>query len=458
MKYLIIPVLLFILGCKNDNTVLIKGHVSGELPKNIRFTRPIEGQWLFSLKDSVAVDSLGNFKISIDTDTPSFVSIFAAKMGGVLLVEPREEYQLQIELGSKENAFRFSGKKDTLQSLYNSFALPEMGYVSSPLIRAILMDSVPQRVAAKINSAIQKDKAILDELVNMDKISEDAHKLAVVDRRSYYMGMGALVADIKLHNDQDTEKPFLRYLASLYDSLPVNSVDYLSSPWAYPYLKSYISYKQFESGTFDPIKQKEYRDEGTYHTHHIAQAKKYLKDKPLKYYFAAYLVDNGLNNKDNSNEFIALYDDFKDTYPNGNYTPYITPEILPIIAFRKKLEKDSMNPKIQIVENFEDIDTFNDLVAPFKGKKLFVDIWGTWCAPCKREFKHKPALDSLLNTHAIEPLYICEGRSSKEKTWKEMISFYDLEGHHVFTNKKLLANIIDTFGKKWVWISPVPTD
>lgn len=56
-------------------------------------------------------------------------------------------------------------------------------------------------------------------------------------------------------------------------------------------------------------------------------------------------------------------------------------------------------------------------------------------------------MDSLLNTYAIEALYICEGRSSKEKTWKEMINFYDLEGHHVFTNKKLLANILDTFGK-----------
>lgn len=447
MKHLIVPILLILLGCKNHDTVSIEGHILGEFPEKIGFSRPIEGQWLFSTKDTVAINSLGNFKISLDTDIPSLVSLFVPKMGGVLLVEPGKDYHVQVDLESQKPTFRVLGATDTLQDLYNSFDLPEMGYGSSPLIKSIIGDSVPEQISTKLDSAFLRDKALFDGLLEDHLISKGAHNLAVADRRCYYYGMGALVCNMQLYDNPDTERPLFNYLSSLYDTLPVTSVDYLRSPWAYPYLKSYISYKEMESGTFDPIKQQERYDQGSPHRYHIDQAKKYLHGKPLKYYFAAYLVDNGYNNKDNSEELITLYEDFKRTYPNSEYILYITPEINPIIAFRKKLAKDSMNPKVRFVEDFEDVNTFNDLVAPFKGKKLFVDIWGTWCAPCKQEFEHKPALDSLLNTYAIEALYICEGRSSKEKTWKEMINFYDLEGHHVFTNKKLLANILDTFGK-----------
>lgn len=94
MKHLIVPILLILLGCKNHNTVSIEGHILGEFPEKIGFTRPIEGQWLFSTKDTVAIDSLGNFKISLDTDAASLVSLFTPKMGGVLLVEPGEDYHV----------------------------------------------------------------------------------------------------------------------------------------------------------------------------------------------------------------------------------------------------------------------------------------------------------------------------------------------------------------------------
>eukprot|EP01089_Gocevia_fonbrunei_P020898 TRINITY_DN7897_c0_g1_i1.p2 TRINITY_DN7897_c0_g1~~TRINITY_DN7897_c0_g1_i1.p2 ORF type:complete len:113 (-),score=18.85 TRINITY_DN7897_c0_g1_i1:166-504(-) len=74
--------------------------------------------------------------------------------------------------------------------------------------------------------------------------------------------------------------------------------------------------------------------------------------------------------------------------------------------------------------------------------------------PCKKEFEHKKPLYTMLESKNISVLYICEGEHSKEKVWKEMIDFYDLEGHHVFTNEKLLADIIDKFGNNGQFAYP----
>ena len=265
MKKLIVPIILILWACKSDSTATIEGQISGGFPAKIGFTRPIEGQWLFSLKDTVSIDSIGNFQISLDADAPSFISLYGPEMRGVLLVEPGEKYRLQIDLESKGSPFKVLGATDTLQSLYNSFELPEMGYTFSPLMDAIIGDSLPARLSMKLDSAFQRDKAVFGGLLKGHVISKGAHDLAVADRRCYYLGMGALVCNIRLYGNPDTDQPLFRYWSSLYDTLPIASTDYLRSPWAYPYLKSFIAYKELESGTFDPIEQKVRLGQGTPH-------------------------------------------------------------------------------------------------------------------------------------------------------------------------------------------------
>ena len=100
-----------------------------------------------------------------------------------------------------------------------------------------------------------------------------------------------------------------------------------------------------------------------------------------------------------------------------------------------------------MVKNQENIDTFDELIKELRGKKIFVDIWGTWCGPCKKEFQLKDKYAEILKSKEIIVLYICEGKNSKKKNWSEMIEFYELEGQHIFTNEKLLADIHDRFGK-----------
>ena len=49
--------------------------------------------------------------------------------------------------------------------------------------------------------------------------------------------------------------------------------------------------------------------------------------------------------------------------------------------------------------NLEDLNGSSVTLEQFKGKVVFLDFWGTWCAPCKEEM---PELDKLYNKYRKE--------------------------------------------------------
>ncbi len=64
------------------------------------------------------------------------------------------------------------------------------------------------------------------------------------------------------------------------------------------------------------------------------------------------------------------------------------------------------------------------IVEPYRGKIVYLDIWGTWCAPCKRKLSESHKLKAELGGYDIVYLYLAN--SSPEKSWKNVIAEYNL--------------------------------
>lgn len=69
------------------------------------------------------------------------------------------------------------------------------------------------------------------------------------------------------------------------------------------------------------------------------------------------------------------------------------------------------------------------LIEPYKGKLVLVDVWGTWCSPCKRALSHSKELYERMAPYDMVFLYLAN--RSDEGAWKNVIKEYDVTGENV---------------------------
>lgn len=69
------------------------------------------------------------------------------------------------------------------------------------------------------------------------------------------------------------------------------------------------------------------------------------------------------------------------------------------------------------------------LIEPHKGKIILLDIWGTWCAPCRAALARSQELYARMKEYDMVFLYLAN--NSNEKTWKTIIEEYKVSGDNV---------------------------
>lgn len=69
------------------------------------------------------------------------------------------------------------------------------------------------------------------------------------------------------------------------------------------------------------------------------------------------------------------------------------------------------------------------LIEPHKGKIILLDIWGTWCAPCRAALARSQELYARMKEYDMVFLYLAN--NSNEKTWKAIIEEYKVSGDNV---------------------------
>lgn len=77
----------------------------------------------------------------------------------------------------------------------------------------------------------------------------------------------------------------------------------------------------------------------------------------------------------------------------------------------------------------------------FKGKVVYVDIWGTKCGPCIKEFPNLPEIKEKYKDKAVAFLYLKSPYDFDDsKEWEEMVNRLNLEGVNVSMSIKFYSN------------------
>ncbi|MGZ8538185.1 MAG: TlpA family protein disulfide reductase [Flavisolibacter sp.] len=92
----------------------------------------------------------------------------------------------------------------------------------------------------------------------------------------------------------------------------------------------------------------------------------------------------------------------------------------------------------------DSLKSFKQLLTLFKGQTVVLDMWGTWCGPCRKEINNNSAeLKEYFAGRDVKFLYVANHDIGKEKQWKELISFYKLEGYHLLAKPSITNDIMN---------------
>ena len=69
------------------------------------------------------------------------------------------------------------------------------------------------------------------------------------------------------------------------------------------------------------------------------------------------------------------------------------------------------------------------ILEPYKGKFVLLDVWGTWCGPCKEALSHSTEEYERLKDYDIEFLYLAN--NSPQTAWENVIKEYNVSGPNV---------------------------
>lgn len=80
------------------------------------------------------------------------------------------------------------------------------------------------------------------------------------------------------------------------------------------------------------------------------------------------------------------------------------------------------------VEAVPERDMFAYLTAKYPGKALYIDIYATWCGPCRAEMKEAPALHKVMHGRDVVFVNLCLG--SDKDAWLKTVAQMNLEGEN----------------------------
>ena len=232
---------------------------------------------------------------------------------------------------------------------------------------------------------------------------------------------------------------------SLIKVNPINNDEVLNiSDYAY-FLSQYILRTKERLWQHPELMRQYYETENdkklmTYDPENLLKEKiinNYFSGKTAEYLYALIIKESTHGMEDNLFEIFVR---FKKIYPHSIYTPFIEPLITKIEERRKR----KLTDKMIFIKNTDSLQTFDDVLKLMKGKTVLLDMWGTWCSPCRNELlKNSDSIKTYFENKALDFLHIANYDIDRETKWKELISYYNLSGNHILANQRLTNDIIN---------------
>jgi thiol-disulfide isomerase/thioredoxin len=445
-KYLLISLILLAYSFASAQQANLKLKFKGAKDNTVTVLLPVDG----------AIFPANKSEKQFAKDSTVVFSFPVEKIAKIYIVNSDRRYRFLIEPGQTNivldlnikgtSSIDYRGSNAIAQRLINArngtfYQSRAEGYLAK--------DSTANGVMNLITLDQQRELKPYDELFQQGKISSLFYESIKADISMDYLAIAAFVPvtlffDAARPNSKVIFKDEFKVLwKELYEKRPFSNPLDLNATEYYAHAQYYSDYYL---GTYLPqvngtwVKPDYADNNQRLRTSYLGFANNF-SGKHREYLMAFFLYSEMLQAKFQS-VLVTLFEDFKKEYPKSNYSPFLAPMADVIVRYHQDIKKDFTADQ-KFIANYGQINSLDELLAVFKGKTVFVDLWATWCGPCKAEFEYGAELAKFLKSKKAEMLYISMDRDAVDSQWKEMIKYYKLAGHHIRTNGALQKDLIE---------------
>jgi thiol-disulfide isomerase/thioredoxin len=466
-KTLLLLCLLFVKGAAFCQ-LTISGHITGvNKADSVEVNLPFSG-YTFKYNSYIGrPNAKGNFKITIPQNTPALVTFMFRQKGQLLLLSARRP--LIININGSKNAYTFAGIAKTENALLKKLKVDDPDSLSfvkeakkSKNISYVTwsMDSVFRIKLPAIRHSLDSTEQIVKAALIPQPIKTIIH-----DEVTFCYAYG--VAN-NLGGWLNTRKNALEFNTRFIDTVwasfriptqkqlnsGISSNLYLEQYFRFKFWKAYYIYKTAKDKdqasiafkntlgvSMDDMKKNPDR----YNERYMDAT---LFKKVLPEYAWEKLLANELDVFCSQSQLMAsdkMLNFIKINTPDNPYLPYCEKTIAPM---KKQREKYASNLDIKIRPDYRNASSLKQLLEPYKGKVVLVDMWGTWCPHCIEDMAFEPALKKRFENKDVVFLYLANDEDKDDEKWRDFIFINDLTGQHIRRTKEQTAPLWNELGIK----------
>lgn len=433
--------------------VTLKGRIS-----NIEAEQsPLKLSRTNGYSQSIDLKADGSFNVTLDSLQPG---LYRLDKVGELYLAPNYKLEVNVDKDGK-TIFKGKGAIEN-QKLYQSrqaFSKFVPSSKSKLLFEAYMID-VPvflgqlEKYRAEVT---QPQKGIRDKnfTETLAKEADFAVATAIGSYRVYYGADSIRLANFYRYIDSaDRRNPNLvaaidsafkaSYLKSLttiernlVDSLSyavINLNDEKSFDQSYAFkdlLDKWITNQVYKSG----ILEKEGFENMELAKIHIVNT--LLPNEKIGGYYRYHFTSAYLKYVKDDAEAAKIYNTFMNNPGNAHYYG----QMKTIYNNRIAVQKGRISPDF----NFESIDGSQRKLSDLRGKYVYIDVWATWCGPCKVEIPHLITLEKELHDKNITFVSLSLDSPKDKQKWKDYVNEKELGGVQVISDNAFNTTFVEQY-------------
>ena len=427
----------FLTSCANNDEMQISGTVRNMQGAPIVYYQSLDGMFNSQSCDTLKVNADSTFTLTFPTEKYKrlrFSLWGKGSLGSVIMCKNKIEVNMDGAAEQHLDVKGLSKKERTVSALLDKLNKDVWDLRARRGDRwNIAKDTVAASVVAKLKAdalAMEKEMKGVDEEL-YTKVQQDVRMQMMLAFQSQLFG-------VSWQCKESTTKQWLDEWKKMKQLWPDNHPEAPFSMAFYDVVNNNAGTTYFVKG--EPLPEgvnKDPNELSFYYFEHQLTGK--VQEAAMAQLF---LQDEA--QKRNTPVILPLSERFKKLYPQSLWMPLVDRVVAKNRAFNEVKIPDYIH-----FPNVEKVKTFKEVTDLYKGKVIFMDIWATWCGPCRNSFAHVKPLQEYAKEHDdVVLLYLSIDRPSNDAKWRKMAAHYDLMGEHVRTQEAFVKEIYKIFGDK----------